>query len=462
MLKSDQSYYHKEHSLKISIYIIAITTLLLGDITIKDAWRRVEKVSNSLQASQDDLKRSQLKKESAESINYPSISVTASYTRLNAPIGIDVSNISSVINPIISSIGGKTIPSQIDFLGRDVALADLQLLYPLYTGGKIDAAQDAYSAKVDEAVATQRLERDKAFLKLIKLYYGVVMMESLYETNVEAQKALQLHYYYAKKLKEQGQIAQVELLNAKVKLDTAKIETTKSKHQLEIVKLALYDLIKLKEQPKSPLFVSSKVLNKNLYSNRALGSYAGIELLDAKSKQASAMVDVEKSAWYPQVVGYANANLYKGNSPLEEMAPEWMVGVSMKFDIFAKKDRSKEIEAAKLLHSKVESLKAQAQDDLKLGIEKTYNEMKLYRDEYNSLSSSIQLAQENYKLRSISFREGLSTSVEVVDAQLFLSGAKTKRLNAAYNYIKKLAFLSVLSGDRDSFFKFERLSRGIR
>jgi outer membrane protein TolC len=162
------------------------------------------------------------------------------------------------------------------------------------------------------------------------------------------------------------------------------------------------------------------------------------------------------------VVGYANANLYKGNSPLEEMAPEWMVGVSMKFDIFAKKDRSKEIEAAKLLHSKVESLKAQAQDDLKLGIEKTYNEMKLYRDEYNSLSSSIQLAQENYKLRSISFREGLSTSVEVVDAQLFLSGAKTKRLNAAYNYIKKLAFLSVLSGDRDSFFKFERLSRGIR
>jgi hypothetical protein len=50
----------------------------------------------------------------------------------------------------------------------------------------------------------------------------------------------------------------------------------------------------------------------------------------------------------------------------------------------------------------------------------------------------------------------------VVDAQLFLSGAKTKRLNAAYNYIKKLAFLSVLSGDRDSFFKFERLSRGIK
>lgn len=72
------------------------------------------------------------------------------------------------------------------------------------------------------------------------------------------------------------------------------------------------------------------------------------------------------------------------------------------------------------------------------------------------------LAHENYKLRSLAFKEGLATSVEVVDAQMLLSGAKTQRLNAAYNYVKKLAELSVLSGDNDLFFKFEQSGKGIK
>jgi outer membrane protein TolC len=139
-----------------------------------------------------------------------------------------------------------------------------------------------------------------------------------------------------------------------------------------------------------------------------------------------------------------------------------MVGVGVKFDLFSRKDRAKEIEAAKILRSKVASLKAQAKDDLRLAVQKTYNEILLYRDEFDSLSSSMALAHENYKLRSLAFKEGLATSVEVVDAQMLLSGAKTQRLNAAYNYVKKLAELSVLSGNSDLFFTFEKSGKGIK
>jgi len=72
------------------------------------------------------------------------------------------------------------------------------------------------------------------------------------------------------------------------------------------------------------------------------------------------------------------------------------------------------------------------------------------------------LAHENYRLRELAFSEGLSTSVELVDAQIFLLGAKTKRLNAAYNFVQKLSQLSVLSGDREMFFQIEELSERIK
>ena len=124
-------------------------------------------------------------------------------------------------------------------------------------------------------------------------------------------------------------------------------------------------------------------------------------------------------------------------------------------------DRAQEIQAAKLLNSKVKHLRDEAVQKLALLVEKTYKEMLAYKEEYLSLDSSIALSQENYKLRSIAFKEGLSTSVELVDAQMFLMGAKTKRLNAAYNFVQKVSQLSVLSGDRELFFQIEELSEGI-
>jgi len=45
---------------------------------------------------------------------------------------------------------------------------------------------------------------------------------------------------------------------------------------------------------------------------------------------------------------------------------------------------------------------------------------------------------------------------------MFLSGAKTKRFNAAYNYVQKLSQLCVLSGDREVFFEFENTNEGIK
>lgn len=448
--------------MKIIISFIFVTMSLFAQISIKSAWQNVLEHHDGLKASDADILHSKLKKQSAKSMYLPEVSLSASYTHLNEPIGLDISEVSSKVNPFLVNVGAKTLPSEIDFLGQDVALADLQVLYPLYTGGKIDAAQDVYASQVDEAQAKYRMAKDKTFLELIKLYYGVVMTQSLHKTRLESQKALQIHYDYAQKMMAQGQISKAELLNAQVKLDMAKIESTKAKHKMDIVKSALRTMIKSKDDPKSALFVSSKIGSQNDYTNKSLTRNATIDVLDAKSKQATALVDIEKSAWHPQVVGFANTNLYKGDSILEEMAPEWMVGVGVKFDLFSRKNRNKEIEAAKVLHSKVASLKAQAKEDLRLAVQKTYDELLLYRDEFDSLSSSLALAKENYKLRSLAFKEGMGTSVDVVEAQTFLSGAKTQRLNAAYNYVKTMAMLCVLSGDSELFFDFEKSSKRIR
>jgi len=427
---------------------------LFATVTIEDAWQNVVDKNNGLKSNEDEIERAELKKSSAKSMYLPAVTLSGSFTHLSEPIKLE--------GAYTGPITGTQYPFRVDLSQEDVFLANLHMLWPLYTGGKIDAAQDIYAAQVNEAKAKEEMKKDEAFVKLVKYYYGVVVAEALFQVRQTAQKALELHYENAKKLKAQGQIANIELLNAKVKLDAARIETNKAKHKYEIAVSALATLMKLQDKPSSKLFVNEDLHNEEYYKRKTQQNYAGLKILDAKEAQTKSVIKLKEAAWHPEVAAYGNYNLYKDDSLLMQTLPTWFAGVVVKINIFQRNDRSQDIQAAELLNNKVQHLKAQALEDLKLLVEKTYKEMLADYEEFNALNSSLELARENYRVREIAFNEGLSTSVELVDAQMFLLAAKTKRLNAAYNFVQKIAQLSVLIGDRELFFEIASRSKEIQ
>lgn len=434
------------------ILLFFTCNLLLYATTIKEAWDFLKSNDNALKAKNIEQKIAKLKQKSAKSMYLPSISLTGSYSYLDEPVKIAKDSLS--LN--LGKLGTIPLPTHdIALSEQNILMANVNLVWPLYTGGKIDAAQDIYKAKTKEAKILTEIKKDKKFLKLIKYYYGVVVSKSLFNTRKEAYKALSLHYENAKKLMQNGQIANVELLNAKVKLDAAKIELTKAKNKFLIAQSALKTLIKKDIEPTSSLFVKNKIKkSQSSFKTEMEQNYSGLEIFDVKDMQAKAFEDIKKAAWYPEVVGFANYNLYKDNSILSQSLPTWFGGVMVKIDILKRSDRNQEIQIAKMMNQKVNRLRLDALESLHLLLEKTYKELMASKEEYNSLTSSIDLANENYKLRTIAFKEGLTTSVELVEAQTFLESVKTKRLNAAYLYLQKLALLCVLSGERNRFFEF--------
>ena len=414
--------------------------------SLQEAWELMEHNNDGLKAQEQDVQIAQNKKESAKSMYLPSVSLTGSYTHLSDPVKLE--------DKIDLPLNLGVIPFRLDLTKQDVFLANLHALWPLYTGGKIDAAQDIFAAGVDEKKALKEMKEDAEFLQLVKFYYGVVVSKSLYETRLQAQKALEQHYANAQKLQKNGQIPNVELLHAQVNLDNARIETTKAKHKYEIAKEALSSLTKHAITPTTSLFVNDFQKDELEYENETKHNAKALKVLDAKAKQIQAFTTVKQSSWLPTVVGYANYNLYKDDSIISQTLPTWFAGVMVKIDLIQRRDRSQEIQSAKMMQKKVHYLKEEALEKLSLLVMKTYKEMMSAKEEYEALGSSIALAKENFRLRQISFKEGLSTSVELTEAQTLLLGAQTKRLNAAYEYEQKLAQLCVLSGNREKFFEF--------
>ncbi len=116
---------------------------------------------------------------------------------------------------------------------------------------------------------------------------------------------------------------------------------------------------------------------------------------------------------------------------------------------------SNNVEAAHNAVYQVEYLKAQAKQDLTVLVQKTYLEAQQAIEEVIGLDSSLALANENLRLRKKGFNQGLSNSLDVVDAQLYLSSINTQQSVAQFQYLISLTKLLALSGEMNTFQQYQ-------
>jgi outer membrane protein TolC len=119
--------------------------------------------------------------------------------------------------------------------------------------------------------------------------------------------------------------------------------------------------------------------------------------------------------------------------------------------LFDNSGRSNNVKAAHSAVYQVQYLKAQAQQDLTVLVQKTYLEAQQAIEEVIGLDSSLALARENLRLRIKGFTQGLSNSLDVVDAELNQSNIKTQQSVARFQYLSSLTKLLTLSGEMNTF-----------
>ena len=433
--------------IRAAIIILLASLLEAKDLRVDQAWELVQERNDGLKASQNSVKHSQVMKDGATSMMYmPSIDLHGSYTHLNKPIDVD-------LNAPFNNAGipGNLLPT-IDLSKKDIFLANISILWPIFAGGKTLYLSDMAEAQIDAEKAKEELTRQKAFIQLVKYYYGAEMGRVYYETRLEVEEVFKKHFEHAQKLQEEGQIAKVELLNAQVQYDKATTETVKAHHKFTIATSALRMLLKETDvNVTSPLFINENIKTKEYYVESAVENYPALHLLDAKRKQTESAVGMQRGNYMPTVVAFGNYNLYKDNSIISQSTPKWFAGVAVNINLLSATGRSEQYEAAKIVDQQLVLLQQQAKQDLSILVEKTYNEVILYLDEFKAIDSSLAMAEENVKLRRIAYNSGLSTSLELNDAELFLAAKKTERLKVAYDYVQKLSYLMILSESSERF-----------
>ena len=431
-----------------------------GPLTFSEAWQILQENNNSLAAQQANVERYQHLQNATGSLNLPSVTLGANYTHLDNDVTINgeqfadsLSGVPSIGLPvppqIISALGGitSTITEQ------DIFSSSIRAVWPIFTGGRITAAQTAAEGKSEEAQSQLLMEKQARYEDLSKYYFSVILAEDVVETRRAVEAGLTQHRDFAIKMEQQGQIARVERLQADASLDKAVVERTKAENDLKIAQLALTQILGQSQsvEPSEQLFINKNLPHMDVFIDQTLMTYPGLKILDAKEKQASSLIKAEKGKYYPEVYLYGDYNLYEDDSLASEMKPDWLVGIGVNVPLLDTSGRSDKVAAAHSAVSQVKFLKSQAKQDLTVLVQKTYLEANQAIEEVQGLNSSLSLAQENLLLRKKAFTQGLSNSLEVVDAELYLASIKTQQSAARFKYLISLNKLLALSSEMNAY-----------
>ncbi|WP_462054801.1 TolC family protein [Vibrio cholerae] len=452
--------------MKVKSLSLAICSILFmpiahaAPLSFQEAWDLLQQQNNSLAAQRANVERYAHLKDATQNLNLPSVSVGANFTRLDQDVTLSgkqifdsTGQILPALPPTLAQLVAGIGSIQSTITERDIFTSSIRAIWPIFTGGRITAAQDAAAGKEDEAQSQLAMEIQARYEDLAKYYFSVVLAKEVLATRIAVEEGLTQHRDNALKLEQQGQIAHVERLQADASLDKAKVERKKAQKTLDIAQSALTQILGATEtvEPSGMLFINTSLPPMHAFIEQTLNTYPGLSLLDAKEKQASSLIKAEQGKYYPEVYLYGDYSLHEDDSLASQMKPDWLVGVGVNIPLIENTGRSEQVKAANSAVNQVRYLKAQAKQDLSVLVEKTYLEAEQALEEVTGLNSSLNLAQENLRLRQKAFSQGLSTSVDVVDAELYLASIRTQQSLASFNYLISLNKLLALSSEMSSF-----------
>ena len=442
-----------------------------NSIGFAEAWLKIAADNDTLAAARENLIQAEQKRDAAKDMYFPEIELSANYIYLDKEVTLSPHDIlesmpaGDRLTPLINGLGqsyGLTAAAMNSTFTSTIAerqnrSSAIHGYYPIYAGGRIEAAQDIAAGQEGEATEKLAMTRQEQFETLAKYYFGVVLAKQVYETRQEVEVGLRKHRDHAVLLEEQGQIARVERLQAEAAYDKARVERRKAASELDIAGVALTRMLKSSESvvTRDNLFLNDTLPPLSSFIAKTLAHSPGLGILKAKQEQAAGLIAVEEGKYLPTVAVFGNYNIYEEDDLANKLLPDWVVGVGIKVPLFERSGRAGNLGAAKSMARQLTSLQLQAKSDLSVLAEKTYRQAEQAVEEYTGLGSSLELAEETVNLRIKAFAQGLSTSLDVVDAELFLAGVKTQRAAAGYNYVLALAKLLAVSGEAEDLFLYQ-------
>jgi outer membrane protein len=351
-----------------------------------------------------------------------SVAGPSSQLRVDPRTGIPVQERPAAINSWASSAG----------FGINQSLFDGSNYFNLSKGLSLKK-----SAKYDY----ERTKQDIIY-RVHERYYTLLKSQKLLEVQEETIKSSDESYKRAQVQYEVGKTSKSDVLKAKVQLENARLALIGAQNDLSVAKASLnhvlgFDVdteIQIVDSTGTPeIDVAYEDAYKNSMQNHPSVLKSIMDMKAAKTGIGSTM-----SAFLPSASAYYSyswrTERFKQIKKMFDQDYNWYMGVALSVPIFTGFSRIADVNKAQLNYQSSKEALAQTEKDVALELKQAYFVVEQAKKKIAVTQDAEAAAEEDLRLNKEKYTLGSGTMLDLINAQVSYTTAKSDHIQARYDY----------------------------
>ncbi|WP_119393612.1 TolC family protein [Salinibius halmophilus] len=420
------------------VFSISVTTASVQAASITELWQHL--ATPEQQAAQAALAQAQAKANQASHAWVPNLSINGKSTWLTEPLTTttEVPPLAPGMQPM--SLEQELRPEQFN-------QARLQADWLLYGGGQV-----RHTAKAAEhALAAHQAQSESVRLAqlptLVTRYRSVQLANQQVAIRQQAVGRLTGHLDRARKMQQQGQLADIDVLKVRTELAMANQLLLQAKNDQALANQALTSLL---EKPVSVTLTMPIPSSVVIDDSQVLTTNADLQALAAKEAASQSQALVSRASLLPKVFVFAQHELIADELAASE--PETAVGIGWQWQLVDRRGRLQQLQQAQSAVEEIRYQRQAAVRDVQLAINQQQNRLQNALEQVSAIEQRLALARQQRRLADQSFAAGLATVQDITDAELNYAAIELEQQQAVLQAHIALAELAKLAGDEQVYF----------
>lgn len=337
----------------------------------------------------------------------------------------------------------RTSPvSRTDHNSSDQYTGSATLKQNIYDFGKTTTQVNIQNLNLDSSKSDLENVTAQIILNVKQSYYGVLQAKKNRDVVDETVKQFQSHLEQAKGFYDVGTKPRFDVTKAEVDLSNSRLNLIKAENSLRLAVATLNNAIGVPDAPEysieDNLSFKKYEITFNEAIERAYKNRPELASIVFKREAAEKSIKLANTGYYPVVTGNAAYNRSGEKFPLGE---GWNAGMTLSFPIFSGFLTKYQVEEAKANLDVLKANEELLRQNIFLEVQQAYLNLKEAEERIPVAELVVKQAEENLELANGRYAAGVGNPIEVTDAQVGLSNAKSSYIQALYDYKVALANL---------------------
>jgi TolC family type I secretion outer membrane protein len=333
-------------------------------------------------------------------------------------------------------------------------------VYDSYSSS-LSLSQNLYDfGKTATQVKIQELNRDSSRSDLDSVitqvtfavkqaYFGLLQAGRNRDVSREVVGQFQQHLERAKAFFEVGTKPKFDVTKADVDLSNAKLNLLKAENAFRLGQVTLSNTMGMPEAPDyeivDQLPFQRVTIDLDEVTRKAYERRPDLKAIAVKRKSQEQSIELARKGYYPTVSGSASYGWGGGNFPLDQ---GWSVGAQLSVPLFSGFLTKYQVEEARANLDVLAANEALIRQTIFQEVKQAWLNLREAADRIATAELSVRQATENLDLANGRYTYGVGNPIEVTDALVSVSNAKTAHIAALYDYRLAQATLEKAAGEK--------------